>query len=158
MNKERAKRCQAQGFSLIELLIAVAIIGIIAMVALPSYKDSVYKARRADGMNLLLRAAAAQERLFTLYSSYTNVITKPAGCSGAACGLALASDVSEEKFYKLSIEALPVGCAPGGTRCESYVLTATAQGDQANDLVCKDLTLNQVGEKGASGTAPAACW
>ena len=59
-----------KGFTLVELMIAVAILGILAGIAYPSYQDSVRKSRRADAQGALLGFANAMERYFTVNNSY----------------------------------------------------------------------------------------
>ena len=79
------------GFTLIELMIVVAIIAIIAAIAYPSYSNYVYRARRADAQEMLMRVAAAQERYYTNMNNYATTTQ-----------LAF-SDLSEQNHYKVSV-------------------------------------------------------
>ena len=135
-----------QGFTLMELLIAVAIVGILASVAYPSYLDSVTKARRSDGQAKLLEVAQRLERFYTENNTYTTDLTD---LSYAAAG---AVD-SDEGFYSVAVAAAAGGIAGG------YILTATAQNAQASDAKCGNLSLSSTGVKGESGSGSAAdCW
>ncbi|GAI02651.1 unnamed protein product, partial [marine sediment metagenome] len=62
MRSDKMRSSAKKGFTLIELMIVVAVIAILAAIAYPSYTRYVYRARRADGQDLLMRIAAAQER------------------------------------------------------------------------------------------------
>lgn len=132
----------SSGFTLIELMIVVAIIGILAAIAYPAYQDQVRKSKRTDGQAALLDMMAKQERYFTDNNSYTATLT----------GLGYTVDAdgnadSPEGDYKLSAAA----CEGDIGIC--VLLTATGQGDQANDGGCGTLTINSRNVK-----SPAACW
>lgn len=132
-----------RGFTLIELMVTVAIVAIIASIALPAYQNFVFRARRADGREMLQRIAAAQERFYTNRNRYTNDLTTNAG-------LNMGTTNSEAGHYALAI----VVDAPG----QSYTLTATPQGSQVNDA-CANLTVNNVGARGFSGSETnGSCW
>ena len=132
----------AAGFTLLEVMITVVIIGILAAIAYPSYQDYVLRSNRAEGMALLNDAAARQERYYAQTNAYVTA-TADIGKLG------LSSANSQTGKYSLSI-----GSGGGG-----YVLTATPQGVQANDTKCGNLTLNAQGTKGKSGSSSVSdCW
>lgn len=121
-------RSKTAGFTLIELVIVVTIIGILVMVAVPAYNDSVTKARRSDGQTALLDAMARQERFFTENNTYTtNLADLPLSAS------------SPEGHYTVSAAA----CA-GATIANCVILTATPGAAQVKDGA---LTLNSRGQK-----------
>ena len=108
------KRNRARGFTLIELKIVVAIIAVIAAVAYPSFVNFMMKGRRADGRELLMRVAAAQEKFYTNNNVY----------SASLANLAL-SGVSEQGYYRI------VNGPVLDATSQTYVVTATPQGVQA---------------------------
>jgi type IV pilus assembly protein PilE len=128
------KRKCNNGFTLIEVMIVVAIIGILASIAYPSYIDSVRKARRADAQTTMVEYATFAERIFTESNSYS-------GATKAASGL------TNTDFYTF----LPTLTAT------TFVVTATAINDQTNDP-CVNMTLSNTGLTGATGVLGAACW
>ena len=135
------------GFTLIELMIVVAIIAILASLAMYNYNRYGFRSRRVDGQNLLMSTAAAEQRYYTNYNNYTSTIT---GNSTTSLGLNSAN--SEHGYYSITAVNVP---ADG----QSYTLTATPAGAQANDQ-CKNLTLTDTGVKSQSGsnTSNGACW
>src|SRR5690606_29471877 len=102
-----------QGFTLIELMIVVAVVGILAAVAYPGYQDFVRRARRADAQEALVRVQIEQEKWRTSHTSYTGTIGGTAGVSGL--GL---PTTSAEGHYTVAITA------NSGT---DFTATATAQ-------------------------------
>lgn len=135
-NLEMIKK-QELGFSLIELMIVVAIVGIIASIAYPAYQAFVLEARRADGQIALTRAANLQERHFSSNNSYSNTISEVGG------------NASPDGYYQISVTA----SGSSASYLSSYTLTATPVAPQDADTDCPSLTLNQLGQK-----TPAACW
>lgn len=124
------------GFTLIEMMITVAIVGILAAIAYPSYRDQVIKSNRTEGKVALQQAAVNLEKCYTRTMSY----------AGAACAPAAATEGGR---YAVKVEA-----GATGVLATSYKLTATPQGPQADDK-CGALTLTDAGVKGA---AAANCW
>ena len=107
---------RANGFTLIELMIVVAIVGILASIAFPAYQDSVRKARRSDAQGALMSFANAMERYFTTNGTYV-------GATAAGVFVATSPVDGGNVYYNLSV-------APLAT---SFTLTAAATGAQAGD-------------------------
>lgn len=130
-----------RGFTLIELMITVAVVGILAAIAYPSYQEYILRSRRAEAQSLLGEAAARQERWRAQNGSYTTTVAN----------LRLAyGDKSEHGFYTLTMDRV---AGDGG-----YTLTATRSASQAADKRCGNFSLNAVGIKGVSAGTVADCW
>ncbi|MDW3094947.1 MAG: type IV pilin protein [Gammaproteobacteria bacterium] len=141
-----------QGFTLIELMIVIVIVGILASIALPAYTEQMRKGRRSDGMAALLQVAQAQERFFTRNFSYSNDINTELGFGANPY-------VSEEGFYNIAI-AIPGACVSGAVN-SCFTATATAIGGQSGDAKCSTMTINNRGEKTSAngGTdTTGQCW
>jgi type IV pilus assembly protein PilE len=137
------KRNKAAGFTLIELMIVVAIVAILAAVAYPAYGDFVMRGRRADAREMLQRIAAAQERFYTNRNRYSDDLT-------TAAGLGLGTTLSEGGYYDIAVAVAADG--------QTFTLTATPQGPQATDD-CANLVINNVGSRSYSGASTnGSCW
>ena len=145
LNSYRIKKAE-RGFTLIEILVVLAILGILVMIAAPTYQDSVRKSRRSDGMQDLMELSARQERFYAQNSTYTTDVN-------TAAGLNLGRTTSSEGHYTLA-------AAAGGTGsiATSYVLTATPVGAQADDAGCLVLSMDSLGQRGATGVLGTDCW
>ena len=143
MHAERAS--STRGFTLIELMITVAIVAVLAAVVLPAYQDSVRKARRADARTALTTATQMMEREYTEKNSYANASFGPSAS-------ATYRDKSENEHYLL---ALP----PANLTVTTFTATATPQGAQAVDP-CGTFTLTHQGTRGVTGgtLTTAQCW
>jgi type IV pilus assembly protein PilE len=133
-------------FSLVELMLVVVVIALLATIAISSYSRYGFRARRADGQELLLRVANAQERYYATYYKY--------GSDPVTGDLKLSSIHSEKGYYTVAITAADL------TR--DYTATVTPVGGQAADA-CGALSINSVGVKTPLPTDSAKngnghCW
>lgn len=138
---------QQPGFTLIELMIVVAIVGILAAIAYPAYQDSVRKGRRAEAITALYQLQMAQEKWRANNTSYTTTLSNLGFSSANIPG-------SGTAYYQLAVTA---------ASATGFTATATAQtaGGQNNDTAggvsCTPLTIDQNGPN--YGTpSKAACW
>lgn len=139
-----------RGFSLIELMVTVAIVALIAAIAIPSYTSYVRKSKRADAKVMLTSSAQQLERCYTRMNSYNDGTNDVNG----NCPLPLGAN--NANTYSLAIAFDTTAGAPAG---QSYTLTATALGTQLKDTGCGNFTLTQAGVKGVSGAQGVSnCW
>jgi len=135
------------GFTLIEVMIAVAIVAILSAIALPSYKSQMQKTRRSDAKVALTTAASLQERVYMRNNVYSSSVNDIGGSGGSL--------LSPAGYYSISVDV--TGCVNSQPNGSCYVLTAApvAGGVQANDTRCASFTLADTGAKTATNTD---CW
>jgi len=139
-----------QGFTLIELMIVVAIVAILAAVGYPAYTEHVQRSRRAEAQAVLLQAAQFMQRFYAAHNRYN---TQLDGTTAVALPGALQrSPATGTQAYAISLQANTLTAG-------AFTLVATPQGPQASDT-CGNLTLTHTGTKGVSGAnaTVANCW
>jgi len=126
-----------RGFTLVELMVTVAILGVVAAIALPSYKTHLVKASRVQAQSEMLEMASMQEKIYLNSTSYTaNVTTAYNGT--AAGGLGRTSGRTNDGKYTLSLAV--------GTGAQTFLLTATpvvGSSQEGNG----NLTISETGQK-----------
>ncbi|MFW5927370.1 MAG: type IV pilin protein [Wenzhouxiangella sp.] len=124
---------KASGFTLIELMIVIAILAILTAIAVPIYTNQVEKTRRADAVSALLTTAQELERCFTRTNTYQNCIDP-------------ATFDSDDEYYKVTVTA-------GAT---TYALEAAPQNAQSGDA-CGKFELDHLGNRKAASDTDR-CW
>ncbi len=139
------------GFTLIELMIVVAIVGVLARIAYPSYQDSMIKSRRADAKSALLELSVFMERYYTTKGCYNIPDATTLACVAGNAAPALpftTTPKSSTANYDLTVAATP----------STFILTATPR-STVPDSKCGTLTLDNTNTKTESGTGTVAdCW
>lgn len=129
------KKVRIAGFSLIELMVSIAIIAIISSIAYPSYMSYIRKSRRAEAISNLLQMQNLLEEYYSQNNSYPNLITAVPGITTTTSN------------YNYTY-------TPGTVPITTYTLTATAtSASQVKDTGCTVMTIDNLG-----GTLPTVCW
>ena len=128
------------GFTLIELMITVAILAIVAAVAIPAYTSYVDRGKRAEARTALLDIAARQERYYSNNRQYADQLSK----------LRMSGTKSENGYYTLSVTL------PSGSNNQDFDATATPSG--WTDDKCGNLSIDETGVKTQSLGDRALCW
>lgn len=141
-NAKSIKISDISGFSLVELLVAMVIVGILTAIAYPSYLQYLHKSRRADAASTLTQDQIILERCYSQNFSY-------ATACGALPGF---PQISPQGFYTINIS---------NRTATTYTLTATPRGTQADDTKCASMAVNQANLKTALNSSAASeseCW
>lgn len=144
-------RSRAVGFTLIELMIVVVIVGVLLLVALPGYEQQTLKTKRALGRAELLDVMARQEQYFVNNRQYATSLAD-LGLDNPYAIDADANNVATDAANRVYIIALPSASATA----TAYTVTATPQLDQAKDT-CGTLQITSTGVKTAGGD-DTLCW
>ncbi|HTT09565.1 MAG TPA: type IV pilin protein [Burkholderiaceae bacterium] len=147
-------RPRTHGFTLIEVLVAIAIIGILAAIAIPAYTSYIQRANRVDARKTLLEAAAFLQRCFSQNNDYS---CAPAAPGAMVAPFSQSPDAPASAKYNITVSA------GGGVGSTSYTLQATPTGNMAGDE-CGAFTLNNAGVRdinpspATSGRTASDCW
>lgn len=132
-----------RGFTLIELVVTVAIIGILVAIAYPAYQEQIRKGRRPEGQGALVELANVQQQFFSDNFTFTSTLSD----------LGYASATTLGGHYTLSV---PVASA------SAFTVKAVPAGAQVADKKCAEMTLTNTGVKAAKDSGGASttadCW
>ena len=139
------------GVTLLELMIVVVVIGILGMIAVPSYRQYVMRAQRTEAKSFLLQLQTNQERFYLNNRRYGTVTE----LQNATPPLLSANARSERGIYQVTIALV-------GTGQTGYTATASpvsgADINMTADAQCASFSITAQGERSATGTNAANCW
>ena len=143
---KKTLKTRQRGFTLMELMITVAVIGILSAIAYPAYQDYVRKSRRVDAKNALLDMASRQERFYSVNNKYA-LTAAELGYSALPYDIASGGGTT----YSLSVASTDGG--------KTWTATAAPTGAQAKD-VCSSFTLTDQGTRAntSTGAGRSDCW
>ncbi|RUL74040.1 type IV pilin protein [Dyella choica] len=143
-----------RGFTLIELMIVVAIAAILAAIALPQFRKQVQKSNRTSAKSALLDLARREETFYSTNNAYATKLTT-LGYTGITSNTIQVPNNTNEAYYNVTITQP----ASGGTTASAYTATATPTGAQSDDS-CGTYSIDYLGSQQATGTANSAtgCW
>jgi type IV pilus assembly protein PilE len=139
------RRTQQSGFSLIELMIVIVILGVLMAIAIPNYNGYLERTRRTDARGALLEVASAQERIYFERNQYTSALADVWNYQEDG------AYVSNEGHYVLSVVLTD-------DDTNRFTATATAQNKQTGDEDCATFSIDETGLKAATGDDPSGCW
>jgi type IV pilus assembly protein PilE len=169
LRQAQTHKAKLAGFTLIELMIAVAIVGILATIAATSYQRQVMQSHRTDARTALLDLAGREEKLFSTTNAYTDIPanlgygTSTSHASAPTAAFPVSSS-NGTPYYNVYIQTPDPnqGSAPN-----TYLITAfpSPGNSQAGDTTCTSLSVSQLGQQTATppgttppGAASATCW
>lgn len=142
------------GFTLIELMIVVAVVGILAAVAIPSYQDSVRKGKRAEGRAALTGLLQQQERYMTQMNTYL-AFTNSAGATTPTSAATTFKVFSGDNLAKAAY-LLKASVCDGSTAIKDCVMVEAVP--NFNDSEAGTLQLLSTGTKTCTGSKSSVCW
>jgi type IV pilus assembly protein PilE len=150
---KRDSQVRSRGFTLVELMVTIAVVTILTAISVPSYTSQVRKARRMEARLALLDLATREERYFSTNSAYT-AVAADLGYAGTF------PQVVGSGYYQVSVCVSNTGSCGSSTTTtgSNFLLTATPVGTQANDTQCASFSLDSTGMQSATGVDTASCW
>lgn len=141
-----------RGFTLIELMTVVAVVGILSAIAYPSYVEHIRKSRRTDAKNALLDLASRQERYLTVHNTYAGTLTDLGYADNTGQVL-----TGGRSYYLITLKQ---------NNAQDYTATASpdVSTDQTRDTTCYAYTINQLGVQNNVGpddkplNGAGKCW
>ena len=150
------------GFTLLELMVVVVIIGILAAIAIPAYTSSVQKSRRTDAKNALLDLATKEEKWYSVNNAYS---VTASDLYGSSSSYPLAVQTGSTPYYNLSVTSSSASAAAttSGTAAAYFFATAVPIDPQTADTACYTFTIDSFGVTGnvdsnSSALTGTNCW
>lgn len=141
------QKLKNKGFSLIELMFVLAIIGVLATIAVPSFQDTMRAGKRSDAIAATLSLQLAQEKFRGNCALYADTL---GGAANSCADQTITHDsTSKEKYYVLKMSVVSGN---------GYKITATPQGTQAHDSDCNPMQLTINPENPDGLKEPEGCW
>lgn len=137
-----------RGFTLIELMVTVVIIGVLAAIAYPSYIEQVRKSRRADAKAALLAIAQTMERFYSENNTYLGAAANPSD-TGIVPDHAPIGRPHADRTYDITFTQ---------RSATGFTVQAARTGVQTSDTTCGNYTLTSTGVKGVTAGTVAQCW
>lgn len=155
MNRRRRPELRhAEGFTLIELMITVAIVAILAAIAIPSYQDSIWKGKRVEARAAILRTLQSEERYYTQFNTYA-VYASGSAPYGYLPNWSADSQANSRYLISVVSTASGASCTAGdATKCVRVIATVVGN----DDPICgATLSMDTIGVR-QSTIADARCW
>jgi len=150
LRQSKPPRTISKGFTLIELMVAVAVVAILGTIAMVTYTKQIQKSRRTDARSAVLDLAGREEKLFSTTNAYSD---KPVDLGYGIAGDVFPMNVGSN-YYQVTV-TIPVLPNPP----ISYTITATPINAQLKDTSCTSLSVDQLGSQTAIPAGNAAeCW
>lgn len=155
---------RARGFTLVELMITVVIVGILFAVGLPSYHAHVLRTNRTVAKSALAEIVSQQESWYVEHKGYATQLSRlgyAADTLYLSSSQVLSAASSDTALYQVTLAGNPASttCPPGGAASRTgFTVVATPVNTQAEDSQCGKLCVTSLGTKLAGGSQKASCW
>jgi len=152
---QASKAKMQRGFTLIELMVVIVIIGILAGIAVPAYNSSVQKSRRTDAKNGLLDLATREEKFYSVTNNYSSQMSD---LYPGQTGTSLTTQTSGTAYYTLSVPTVTAASGASATAAYFQATAVPISGTaQANDA-CGTFTIDSNGVTSNTGNTATNCW